>query len=66
MRILFSFMKMKKDIYGDIPERCLDIFKTIDSPNLKATFDPNNFVQCKVKPYPEAFNMLKDYVVTCI
>lgn len=53
----------EKDIYGDIPERCLDIFKTIDSPNLKATFDPANFVQCKVKPYPEAFNMLKDYVV---
>lgn len=28
----------EKDIYGDTPERCLDLFKTINSENLKAVF----------------------------
>lgn len=53
----------EKEIYGDTPERCLDILKTMDCPYLKAIFDPANFVQCDVNPYPEAFNMLKDYVI---
>lgn len=53
----------EKDIYGDTPERCLDLFKTINSENLKAVFDPANFVQCNVPSNIEAFEMLKDYVV---
>jgi sugar phosphate isomerase/epimerase len=52
----------EKGIYGDTPERCLDIYKTLDSPNVKLIFDPANFVQCKVETYPYAFNILKDYV----
>ena len=53
----------EKDIYGDKPERCLDIFETVKSPALKGVFDPANFVQCGVKVYPEAFKMLKDHIV---
>jgi len=30
---------------------------------VKAVFDPANFVQCNIKPYSQAFTMLKDYVV---
>jgi len=52
----------EKDIYGDIPERCLDIIKGVNSPNLKLTFDPANFIQSDIKPYPYAFNMLKPYI----
>lgn len=51
----------EKGIYGDIPERCLDVLESINSPNLRATFDPANFVQCGVKPL-EAFDMLHLYV----
>lgn len=51
----------EKDIYGDIAERCLDIFKEIDSPNLRAVFDPANFVQCG-QDTKEAFQMLSPYV----
>ena len=53
----------EKDIYGDTPERCLDIFRTINSENLRAVFDPANFVQCDVPSNVEAFEMLRDYVV---
>jgi len=52
----------EKAIYGDTPERCLDILKTINSPNLRAVYDPANFVQCNCDP-KEAFDLVKDYVV---
>ncbi len=34
----------EKGIYGDNAERCLDLLKTL--PDLRAVFDPANFVQC--------------------
>ena len=52
----------EKEIYGDVAERCLDILKTINSPNLKAVFDPANFIQCGQKVYPDAFELLKPYI----
>ncbi|RJR12302.1 sugar phosphate isomerase/epimerase [Candidatus Parcubacteria bacterium] len=52
----------EKDIYGDNAERCLDILKSCESPNLRAAFDPANFVQCGVKPFTEAYPLLKGYV----
>lgn len=52
----------EKGIYGDTPERCLELYKAMNSPNFKLIFDPANFVQCGVETYPHAFNMLKNYV----
>jgi len=52
----------EKEIYGSSAERCFKILSTINSPNLRATFDPANFVQCKVEVYPHAFELLKDYI----
>lgn len=52
----------EKDIYGDVPSRCLDLYKTMNSSHFKLIFDPANYVQCGVETYPEAFNELKDYV----
>ncbi len=49
----------EKEIYGDIPERCLEIHKYF--PEIKAVFDPANFVQCGVDTI-KAWEMLKDYV----
>lgn len=51
----------EKDIYGDVPERCLDIVNYVNNEHLGLVFDPANFIQCKVKT-PEAFKMLKPYV----
>ena len=53
----------EKGIYGDIAPRCLDILETVNSPVLKAVFDPANFVQCGQETFPEAWEMLKDHVV---
>ncbi|MDD4681156.1 MAG: sugar phosphate isomerase/epimerase [Clostridia bacterium] len=52
----------EKDIYGDIPERCLDLVESLNSENFRLTFDPANFVQCDVEVYPRAFDMLKKYI----
>ena len=53
----------EKDIYGDIPERCLDILETMNCDYFRAAFDPANFVQCDAKTYPEGFELLEKYVV---
>lgn len=53
----------EKGIYGDTPERCLEIHETLASDNVKLIFDPANYVQCHIEAYPHAFNLLKDYVV---
>ncbi len=53
----------EKEIYGDTAIRCADILKTVDSPCLKAVFDPANFVQCGQKVYPDAYELLKPYIL---
>lgn len=49
----------EKGIYGDIPERCLEIHKAL--PEMKAIFDPANYVQCGVYTL-QAWELLKGYV----
>lgn len=53
----------EKDIYGDTPERCLDLIENLDSKYFRAIFDPANFVQCNVETYPHAFELLEDHIV---
>ncbi len=53
----------EKEIYGDIPSRCLDIVTSVDNPALKLTWDNANFVQCGVRPFDEAYQMLRPHVV---
>lgn len=52
----------EKDIYGDVASRCLDVLSAVNSPKLRATFDPANFVQCGQKVFPEAYDLLKPYI----
>ncbi len=52
----------EKDIYGDTPERCLDLLKTLNCPYLFATFDPANFIQCGIQAFPHAFDLLRPYI----
>ena len=49
----------EKGIYGDIPERCLEIHKVL--PEIKAIFDPANYVQCGVDTL-KAWEIIKPYV----
>ncbi len=48
----------EKGIYGDLPERCLELL-TAFTGRLGCVFDPANFVQCGANPFPDAFNLLK-------
>jgi sugar phosphate isomerase/epimerase len=52
----------EKDIYGDIPRRCLDIVTSVASPQLRLAWDPANFVQVGVRPFTEGYEMLRPHV----
>jgi sugar phosphate isomerase/epimerase len=52
----------EKGIYGDTPERVLDIMETVDSPALRVAWDNANFVQVGVKPYTEGYALLRPYL----
>jgi sugar phosphate isomerase/epimerase len=53
----------EKEIYGDVPSRCLDILTQVDSPYLRAAWDAANFVQCGVdRPYQAGYHWLRPYV----
>jgi sugar phosphate isomerase/epimerase len=52
----------EKAIYGDTPQRCLDIVESVGSPRLRLAWDPANFVQVGVKPFSEGYAALRPYV----
>lgn len=52
----------EKDIYGDIAQRCYQLFEAIPSRHFKAVFDPANFVQMKEDPML-CYERLKDHIV---
>lgn len=52
----------EKGIYGDIPERVLDIVESVGSDALRLAWDNANFVQVGVRPYSDGFAMLRYYV----
>ncbi|MFT5374512.1 MAG: sugar phosphate isomerase/epimerase [Candidatus Latescibacterota bacterium] len=51
----------ESDIYGDVPTRCVDLFETMNSPVLRAAFDPANFIQVGVDPLNDAWPRLASY-----
>ncbi len=51
----------EKDIYGDTPERVLDVIESVGSQNLRVAWDNANFVQVGVKPFTEGYAMLRPY-----
>ena len=48
-------------IYGESPERCLDILTAFGG-RLKAVFDMGNFVLDGYKPFPDGYELLRDYL----
>jgi sugar phosphate isomerase/epimerase len=59
MRLL---VENERGIYGDVPERCLDLVEAVGSPHVRLLFDPANFLQCGVQPYPDAWERLRAHV----
>ncbi|MGQ9681466.1 MAG: sugar phosphate isomerase/epimerase family protein [Anaerolineae bacterium] len=52
----------ERGIYGDVPERCLDIIRTINRPQWRTIFDPANYVLDGVRPYTDAYPLLADSI----
>lgn len=50
----------EKGIYGDTAERCLDLLESCGE-NLRAVFDPANFIQCGVDTV-KAYDLLEKHV----
>ncbi|MHA6508061.1 sugar phosphate isomerase/epimerase family protein [Tessaracoccus sp. Y1736] len=51
----------EKGIFGDIPERVLDLVTSVNSPALRLAWDAANYVQVGVVPFPEAYEQLRPY-----
>jgi len=56
---LIACHENEKGIYGDVASRCLELLQAV--PDLRAVFDPANFVQCGQETL-SAWKMLKPYV----
>lgn len=52
----------ERNIYGEQPAECADILNSIAARNLKAIFDPANFIQVKVRPFQDAFPLLAPHI----
>ncbi|MGN6428206.1 MAG: sugar phosphate isomerase/epimerase family protein [Leifsonia sp.] len=53
----------EKEIYGDTPERCLDIVESVGSPALRLAWDSANFVQVGVaRPFDDGYRMLRPHL----
>jgi sugar phosphate isomerase/epimerase len=52
----------EKDIYGDIPERVLDLIESVGSESLAVAWDSANFVQVGVRPFTDAYPMLRPHL----
>ncbi|MEY9931029.1 sugar phosphate isomerase/epimerase [Catenulispora sp. GP43] len=52
----------EKDIYGDIPERVLDLIESVGSDALKVAWDSANFVQVGVAPFTDGYAMLRPHL----
>jgi sugar phosphate isomerase/epimerase len=52
----------EKEIFGDLPERVLDLVTAVDQPSWRLAWDAANYVQCGVIPFPYGYGLLRPYV----
>jgi sugar phosphate isomerase/epimerase len=52
----------EKDIYGDVPQRVLDLVESVGSPALRLAWDSANFVQVGVRPFTDGYAMLRPHL----
>jgi sugar phosphate isomerase/epimerase len=52
----------EKGVYGDVPERVLDIVESVGSSALRLAWDNANFVQVGVRPFDEGYAMLRPHL----
>jgi sugar phosphate isomerase/epimerase len=52
----------EKAIYGDVPDRVLDVIEAVGSPALRIAWDNANFVQVGVRPFTDGYAKLRPYI----
>ena len=52
----------EQGIYGDTPERCLDIVESVGSEQLRLVWDPGNFVVCGRRPHRDGYALLRPHL----
>lgn len=52
----------EKGIYGDVPQRVLDLVESVGSAALRLAWDNANFVQVGVRPFTEGYAALRPYL----
>jgi sugar phosphate isomerase/epimerase len=52
----------EKGIYGDVPERVLDLVESVGSASLRLAWDTANFVQVGVRPFTDGYAALRPYL----
>lgn len=55
-------MENEHELYGDTPERALDLIKTLGTKQWTTVYDPCNYVMEGLRPYQQAFPMLADTI----
>ncbi len=55
-------LENEADLWGDRPERCLDLLAAVDSPRLRLTLDAGNFAAVGARSHDDAYPMLKPYL----
>lgn len=55
-------LENEKKVYGDLPRRLVDVFESVGAEHLRLAWDPANFVQNGVRPYDDAFPVLRQYL----
>jgi sugar phosphate isomerase/epimerase len=52
----------EKDIYGDTPDRVVDLIESVGSDHLRVAWDAANFVQVGARPFTDAYARLRPYL----
>jgi sugar phosphate isomerase/epimerase len=52
----------EKEIYGDVPERVLDLVESVGSAHLRVAWDSANFVQVGARPFTDAYTALRPHL----
>jgi sugar phosphate isomerase/epimerase len=52
----------EKGIYGDTPQRCLDVVESVGSSHLTLAWDSANFVQVGVRPFTDGYALLRPHL----
>lgn len=55
-------MENEGDLWADTPDRCREVFESVDSPALQFTLDAGNFAGLGVASYDDAYDVLKPWL----